>query len=256
MKIHSRIVLLSLFMMLLLSSCLTPGKLPYLKNVEDLPQSKLKAAAMVYEAKIMPKDMLSIVITSKVAAATEPFRVGDMEYIVESDGYIELPTLGRIRVEGMTRFEVQELIKSLLYPKYLAEQPLVKVKFINYKITVIGEVRAPGTFTIDRENCTIYEALARAGDLAITGRRDNVKILRQNGDGEISIFVVDLQDKNLILYPSLYYLQQNDLVYVQPAAQVALSQSTWVMNTLQSSIWLLSSVMTAVITYVGLVKNK
>ena len=234
-----KIGILSLSLLLVVSSCISPGKTPYLKGVEKLPQQQLSSSAMVYEAKVMPKDILSIVVSTVIPEASAPFNLSDSEYIVESDGYIEFPVVGRVRVEGMTRYEVQELIKNLIYPKYLKENPLIKVRFINYKITVLGEVRQPGAYTVDKEKCSIFDAIAYAGDLTVFGKRDNVLLMREDGDGEKSFYRINLQDKDLVLYPSLFYLQQNDMIYVQPSSQVALSQSsTWFLGTLSTVIML------------------
>ncbi|MCD7972528.1 MAG: polysaccharide biosynthesis/export family protein [Candidatus Azobacteroides sp.] len=187
----------------------------------------------------MPKDILSIVVSTVIPEASAPFNISGSEYIVESDGYIEYPVVGRIRVEGLTRYEVQELIKNLIYPKYLKEDPLIKVTFINYKITILGEVRSPGSYNVDREKCSVFDALALAGDLTIAGKRENVLLMREDGDGEKSFYRINLQDKDLVLYPSLFYLQQNDMLYVEPSKQVAISQSSgWVINTMSSLVYL------------------
>ena len=235
-----RLSFVILLFSLLITSCVSPGKIPYLKDVEKIPQQQLSSAAMVYEAKVMPKDILSIVVSTVIPEASAPFNISGSEYIVESDGHIEFPVIGRVRVEGMTRYEVQELIKNLIYPKYLKEDPLIKVRFINYKITVLGEVRSPGSFTIDKENCSIFDALAYAGDLTIFGKRDNVLLMREDGDGEKSFYRINLQDKDLVLYPSLFYLQQNDMIYVEPSSQVSISQSyNFLVGTITSGLTLI-----------------
>ncbi len=238
-----------LFFILLLAGCVSPGKIPYMKDIETLSQQQLSAAATVYEAKVMPKDILSIVVsTARVTEAAAPFNVGGSEYIVESDGHIEFPVIGRIRVEGMTRYEIQELVKNLLYPKYITEDPLVKVRFINYKITILGEVRAPGSYTVDKEKCSIFDALAYAGDLGIYAKRNNVLLMREDGNGEKSFYRINLQDKDLVLYPSLFYLQQNDLIYVEPSAQVATSTS---INWVYSLFTMGTSILFYVLTWVN-----
>jgi polysaccharide export outer membrane protein len=211
-----------------------------MKEVETLSQQQLSAAATVYEAKVMPKDILSIVVSTVIPEASAPFNTGGSEYIVESDGYIEFPVVGRVRVEGMTRYEIQELVKNLIYPKYLKEEPLVKVRFINYKITILGEVRAPGSYTVDKEKCSIFDALAYAGDLTIYGKRNNVLLMREDGNGEKSFYRINLQDKDLVLYPSLFYLQQNDMLYVEPSSQVGVSTSaSWIYSIITMGITLI-----------------
>jgi polysaccharide export outer membrane protein len=211
-----------------------------MKEVETLSQQQLSSAAMVYEAKVMPKDILSIVVSTVIPEASAPFNISGSEYIVESDGYIEFPVIGRIRVEGMTRYEIQELIKNLIYPKYLKEDPLIKVRFINYKITILGEVRAPGSYTVDKEKCSIFDALALAGDLTIYGKRNNVLLMREDGSGEKSFYRINLQDKDLVLYPSLFYLQQNDLLYIEPSSQVSASTSaSWIYSIITMGVTLI-----------------
>ena len=237
MKLRLNIFSVLSLSVLLLSSCVSPSKIPYLKEAETLSQQQLASAATVYEAKVMPKDILSIVVNTVTPEVSAPFNIGDREYIVESDGYIEFPYVGRVRVERMTRYEVQELIENLIYPKYLKENPLVKVRFINYKVTVLGEVRSPGSYTVDKEKCSIFDALALAGDLNLFGKRNNVLLMREDGNGEKSFYRINLQDKNLVLYPSLFYLQQNDMLYVEPNSQIAASSSTgWIYSLITMSM--------------------
>lgn len=136
------------------------------------------------------------------------------KYLVDNDGSIDFPVLGRIKVSGLTKKEVEAYLRGRL-SLYLKDEPLVNVRMVNYKISVIGEVARPNTYTITNEKVNILEALALAGDLTIYGKRKNVKLMRESETGERGVYVVDLTDRNLINSP-YFYLQQNDVLYVEP----------------------------------------
>ena len=108
------------------------------------------------------------------------------------------------------------MIKNKIHPAYITESPIVNVRFQNYKISVLGEVARPGTYTLQNEQCTIFDALSLAGDLTIYGKRENVMLIRENGDGSKTISRIDLQKTDIITNPSIYYLQQNDVLYIEP----------------------------------------
>jgi polysaccharide export outer membrane protein len=114
----------------------------------------------------------------------------------------------------MTKNEVESMIKDRLKPKF-ATEPIVNVRMVNYKISVLGEVNRPNSYTITNEKVNILEALALAGDLTIYGKRDNVKLMRESATGEREVVTIDLTDENLI-YSPYFYLQQNDVLYVEP----------------------------------------
>ena len=119
-----------------------------------------------------------------------------------------------MHVGGLTKREVESIIKEKLTPNF-ANAPIVNVRMVNYKISIIGEVVRPNTYTISNEKVNVFEALALAGDLTIYGRRDGVKLIRENADGTKQIVSLNLNDANLI-YSPYYYLQQNDVLYVEP----------------------------------------
>ena len=135
-------------------------------------------------------------------------------YLVNQDGNIDFPILGEIHVEGLTRMQVTELIKKRLIEEELIKDPIVTVQFLNFKVSVIGEVGRPGTFDISGDRITLLEALSMAGDLTIYGRRDRVAVIREK-DGKRSILYHDLRSSDIFQSPC-YYLQQNDIVYVEP----------------------------------------
>ena len=114
----------------------------------------------------------------------------------------------------MTKYALADLIKTKIYPRYIKEEPIISIRYANFSISVLGEVARPNTFLVNNEKISILEALATAGDLTIYGRRDNLLLVRQTPEGRQSIRI-DLRDKNLI-YSPYFYLQQNDVIYVQP----------------------------------------
>jgi polysaccharide export outer membrane protein len=133
-------------------------------------------------------------------------------YLVDSTGDIDFPIVGRVHLAGMSRSEAIEFLKKTLKP-YLSN-PTIVMRILNYKVTVLGEVKNPGTFTIPNERVTILEAIGIAGDLQITGMRDNVLVIREV-DGKRVEYRVDLRSKDIFNSP-VYYLTQNDVVYVEP----------------------------------------
>lgn len=232
MKIIYKLFPIYTLVLAAISSC-SPAPVTYIKNIDNISAEQLKNSAMVYEAKIMPKDILTIAVNTTVPEAAAPFNLGSsagsgiatasgvagaelQTYIVDNNGYIEYPVVGSLFVKGLTRVQLQELIKSKIHPAYITEVPIVNVRFKNYKISVLGEVSRPGTFIQQNEQCTIFDALALAGDLTIYGRRDNVLLVRENEDGTKLMKRINLQDANLLLDPEVYYLQQNDVLYVEP----------------------------------------
>ena len=215
----------------LLTSCSAPKNVAYIKNSDyvDLSQS-----AYLYDARIMPKDVLTITVNTVNPDAAAPFNLlvrntlnnnsnvvgstaGSLQtYLVGNDGTIEFPVLGTLKVGGLTKDECEKLIHDKIQPYLNAkENPVVTVRMANYKISVLGEVNRPGMFTVSNEKINIFEALAQAGDLTIYGVRDNVKLIRESANGKKEIHTIVLNDANLINSP-YYYLQQNDIIYVEP----------------------------------------
>ena len=135
-------------------------------------------------------------------------------YLVDQNGDIDFPILGQLHVEGLTRMQVTELIKQKLISEDLIKDPIVTVQFLNFKVSVMGEVARPGTFDISGDRITLLEALSMAGDLTIYGRRDRIAVIREK-DGKRLILYHDLRSSDIFQSPC-YYLQQNDIVYVEP----------------------------------------
>ena len=217
-------------MILMLGSCAGSKKVAYSQNAVD---GVVAQSEGLYDAKIMPKDILTITVSTTNPEAATPFNLtvsntlnstGQMysgsgvlqTYLVDNDGDIDYPVVGTIKVAGLTKNECQELVKSKI-KAFLAEEenPIVTVRMSSYRVTIIGEVRSPGVIPVGTEKMSILEALASAGDLTIYGKRDNVMLIREEANGQKTIHRLNLNDANIISSP-YYYLQQNDIVYVEP----------------------------------------
>ena len=213
-------------MVVLLAACSAPKEVLYL---QDISLIKEEAIDKSYEVIIHKDDLLAIIVNSKDHELALPFnmplvsyQIGGQNvsqqrlvgYLVNQDGNIDFPILGEIHVEGLTRMQVTELIKKRLIEEELIKDPIVTVQFLNFKVSVIGEVGRPGTFDISGDRITLLEALSMAGDLTIYGRRDRVAVIREK-DGKRSILYHDLRSSDIFQSPC-YYLQQNDIVYVEP----------------------------------------
>lgn len=230
MKLKNQIVFAFVALALLVSSCASTKDIAYFQNkLVNQPEKVDRHAGIV----VQPKDMISIVVTTRnpelapmfnlpvlsYQAGSELASMGGanqrlMGYVVDNDGYIDFPVLGKLYVAGMTRWELADMIKDRLVKDGYLTDAVVTVEFMNFKVSVMGEVTSPGTFTIEGDKVTILQALSLARDLTIFGRRDNVSVIREK-DGQRTIYEVNLTDVDLFKSPA-YYLQQNDIVYVQP----------------------------------------
>ena len=209
-------------MVVLLAACSAPKEVLYL---QDISLIKEEAIDKSYEVIIHKDDLLAIIDPELALPFNMPlvsYQIGGQNvsqqrlvgYLVNQDGNIDFPILGEIHVEGLTRMQVTELIKKRLIEEELIKDPIVTVQFLNFKVSVIGEVGRPGTFDISGDRITLLEALSMAGDLTIYGRRDRVAVIREK-DGKRSILYHDLRSSDIFQSPC-YYLQQNDIVYVEP----------------------------------------
>lgn len=230
----------------MLSSCGSVKNVAYLQNSDYID---FNHSEYLYDARIMPKDVLTITVNTVNPEAAEPYNLivrstlrtgssigtsgGSLQtYLVGNDGTIEFPVLGTLQVGGLTKAQCEQMIHDKLRP-YMnaAENPVVTVRMANYKISVLGEVAHPGMFTVDNEKINILEALAKAGDLTIYGVREKVKLIRENSSGKKEVYTLNLNDANIISSP-YYYLQQNDIVYVEPNKVKAQNSSVGSMTTL------------------------
>ncbi len=223
---------------IMLASCANVKDIAYFQDKAiDHPEEIDKHGGIV----IQPKDMISIVVSSRNPELSTMFNLpvvsyqaGSeivtsaaqqrlMGYVVDNDGYIDFPVLGEINVGGMTRWELSEYIKNTLLEKGYLNDAVVTVEFMNFKVSVLGEVNKPGTYTIEGDKVTVLQALSLAGDLTIFGKRNNVTVIREM-DGERIFYNVDLCSVDMFKSPA-YNLLQNDIVYVEPS-KIKARQST------------------------------
>ena len=223
--------LLVLVISLMITSCGSYKDVPYMQNVNTL--NEFANDLPLYDAKIMPKDLLSITVNTTDPQAAAPFNLtmqtpinvaqGNaytttqpalQQYLVNNNGEITMPVIGKVKVVGMTKTQAEDIIRVRLEP-YLKEEPIVTVRMANYKISVLGEVAHPGTFTVSNEKVNVLEALAMAGDMTVYGMRKNVKLIREDAQGKRQIAVLDLTDSQIVVSP-FFYLKQNDILYVTP----------------------------------------
>ena len=209
----------------------TYKKINYLQDINDDTTMSMTINKGII---IQPQDQLSIIVTSRDPKMSVPFNLSVSNfytgselassggasqritgYIVDNAGDITFPSLGTIHVSGLNRWELQELIREKLSDSGLLKDAVVTVEFLNFKVSVLGEVASPGTYTVTGDKITILQALALARDLTIYGQRSNVRVIREQ-NGKRQIYVLDLTDSDIFSSPG-YYLQQNDVVYVTPS---------------------------------------
>ena len=200
---------------LMFTGCQSYKKVPYLQDAEVVLYSTQNE--QLYDAKIMPKDLLTIVVSCTSPELAAPFNLTVatqnnavlgytttqpvlQQYLVDNEGNINFPVLGELHVGGLTKKATEQMIVEKLKP-YITETPIVTVRMVNYKIS--------------NEKVNILEALAMAGDMTVYGLRDDVKLIRENANGKQEIIPLDLNKAETILSP-YYYLQQNDIIYVTP----------------------------------------
>lgn len=248
---------------LLLGSCGSGKNIAYFKNADTID---LSASKGLFDARIMPKDLLTITVSTTDPKASMPFNLsvtntlnttgslytgaGALQtYLVDNDGYINFPVVGIVKVGGLTKRQCETRIKEAILP-YMAksENPIVTVKMASFKVAVAGEVKSPGIFNVDQEKISIMEALARAGDLTIYGKRENVLLMREDSTGQKSFHRINLNDANLVNSP-YYYLQQNDYIYVEPNKVQAQNSA------IGSSVTIWFSVLSVVTSVASLVVN-
>lgn len=241
------IQLLSLFIVILVTSCGSSKKVAYLENSSSV---NLSEAGYLYDAHIMPKDELTIIVNTVTPSAAAPFNLtipttmnasdsrllvsqhNLQTYLVDNEGNINFPILGTIKVAGLTKSESERMILEKIRP-YLSEteKPIVTVRLSGFSISVLGEVLTPGNYIVSKEKINVFEALAKAGDMTIYGVRDHVKLIREDSNGRKNIYTLNLNDANIVNSP-YYYLQQNDIIYVEPNKAKAQNSDIGNMTTL------------------------
>lgn len=218
-----------LLFLTLFFSCKPRKELVYYQNIDSLKSTE---KLNTYEIKIQPDDLLLIIVSADDAESAFSFNLSSISlpnsigginsafrgqevmqyYLVDSDGYIDFPVLGRVNVGGQTRSEVMQFLKTSI-SKYI-KNPIINLRLLNFKVSVQGEVTQPGTYNVNSERITLIEALSMAKDLTIYGKRDSILIIREL-NGVKSYNRVDITKADFINSP-FYYLSQNDVIYVEP----------------------------------------
>ena len=204
----------------MICSCSTNKEVVYF---QDLTDYETLVGQNTSQVKFKVDDILSIFVSTLNPEASAPFNLfrgaqeggiaaQQVNYIIDKDGEIDFPVIGKLKIAGLSPTETRELLQDRL-SDYL-KNPIINIRIQNFTVTVLGAVGRPGTYPVNGEQITIFEALGLAGDVVIKGRRDNVKVIRDFGDTKV-YHTVNLNSKNVFKSPA-YYLTQNDLVYVEP----------------------------------------
>ena len=238
---------------LLLVSCGTARKISYF---QDIKESGVSVPVEHKPIKLMPEDKISVVVNCKdqevsnlfnlpyisrylgsTSSTTSSYSQGISTYTVDPAGDINFPVVGKIHVDGLTRAETAAKIREELINNNLVKDPIVTVEYVNLAVSIFGEVVRPGRYAIDRDCVTILDALSLAGDLTIYGKRDNVQVIRVENGMQVT-YKLDLCSAQNILSSPVYYIKQNDIIYVEPNA-VRARQSTVNGNNLRTtSFWI------------------
>ena len=229
MRKHHLFVAGILFL-LLFSSCSSQKKLAYFQGVDASTADAINQYFnTIHEARICIGDMVSITVSAVVPEAAAPYNLPFVgyaspgsdqlyaspalqAYLVDVEGYVTMPMLGKVKLVELTKSQAIAHVKEQLLPHL--KDPIVNIQFLNYKVTVIGEVLRPGTYSIDNERVTILDALGLAGDMTIYGKRNNALLIREN-NGKLDFVRLNLNTDEIFKSP-YYYLQQNDVIYVEP----------------------------------------
>lgn len=258
-------LILALTLTLGMAGCSAPKKVAYVQQVDAIPAEVIAQIPAPTDPTLMAGDLLNIELNGADPIALAPFNRGayvDADgrmstvnsrrsstgsnsqesntdyYLVNSDGEIDFPMLGKIHVAGLTKKQLEQEILNGVYPRYVKDRPSVDVRLMNFRVTMLGAVKSNGVIQSKNERLNILEAIAMAGDLDIQAQRDNVLLYRLNADGTREIHRLDLTDKNLLLSP-YYNLQQNDIIYVEPN------------SSRKNNSWTLNPAVGAVLTIVG-----
>lgn len=227
---------------LLVSSCSTPKNITYFP---DLSTGTILQAEQFNDIKVRPEDKLSIVVSTQDPALSALFNLVQVQnrlstttsttntvgnsgssgsqvsyYTVDTNGDINFPVLGKIHIAGMSREGVAEYIASQLVKRDLVKDPIVTVEFANTGISIVGEVHSPGRYEFNKDHVTIVDAIAMAGDLTMNGKREDILVMRNLGNGRQEAYRVNLLDARQLAASPVYYLQQDDVIYVEPNDKV------------------------------------
>ena len=238
--------------LLLLTACTSTKEIAYFQDT--LQESTTNVAPRLI--KFRPQDKLSILVNTRNQELTNMFNLayvtkqigmtsksvitpqGVTCYTIDSEGFIDFPILGKVKVAGMTRAQIAEHIKKELTEKNLVKDAIVTVEFANLTYSVLGEVKSPNRYAITNDQVTLLEAISQAGDLTIQGQRTNIKVLRSEPDGKQTTYIVNLCSLEQLQSSPAFYLQQNDVIYVEPNDMRARQSTVNGNNVRSSSFWI------------------
>ncbi|MDL2224194.1 polysaccharide biosynthesis/export family protein [Bacteroidales bacterium OttesenSCG-928-M06] len=232
-KLKALSSLLLLLAIAWMTSCRSSKDIEYFQDVNEIPDIAYQYDMANYEIKIMPNDNLLILVTAEKPLAAVPYNSVDLTkgygittlewqgYLVDENGDINFPELGKVHLGGLTKSEAITLLQNKI--SEFITKPLVNIRIMNYRVSIFGEVNRPGTFSVSSEKISVPEALALAGDMTIYGKREDVLICRVE-NGEKKFIHVDLTSSS-VFFSEAYYLQQNDIIYVKPNRSKAMSSS-------------------------------
>ncbi|GBU08445.1 polysaccharide export outer membrane protein [Bacteroidales bacterium] len=214
--------------LLVLASCSSYKKAAYLQTTDKSSEQGLHSLYETQGVKFQAGDILSITVNAEELAAVEAFNLpllpaqtglslssgGRQTYLVDDEGNIDFPVLGSINVLGMGQSELAFHLKKDLR-KYLKSDPILTIRLINFRISVIGEVLSPGVYNISKEKVNLLEALSLAGDMTIQGERKNIVLMRESDEGLLKVVRLDISSIDILSSP-YFYLKQNDVIYVVP----------------------------------------
>lgn len=250
-------------LLLMLASCSSTKDIAYFQDVEHGATTSVAHKQLT----LLPEDKISILVNTRNQELTNSLNLpyvtrqignssastsqGMAGYTIDKDGYINFPQIGKLHIAGMTRSEVSEFIKKELKEKGIAKDAIVTVEFSNLKYSVLGEVKSPNTYAIDRDAITILDAISKAGDLTIQGERTNIQVIRRENNNEEKVYTLNLCSLQDVQQSPAYYIQQNDVIYVKPN-KMRERQSTVNGNNIRSSaFWIsIASLLTSVINLI------
>ena len=273
MKIRNLLLLAVTAMMFV--ACTTEKEIPYMTNIDNIPAAALAAVTtQAGDFTIKPGDMLQISVSASNSDAVKPFNkiqyvintmggssgnytmMGDRStvfYLVDDNGNIDFPVLGKLHISGMTKNALEDYIASLIYPRYLTEMPNVESRIQNFRVFCIGDFNRGGVINAENGRLNLIEAIAMAGDLTLQGRRDNILLIRTDPSGQRLVKRFNIQDANFLSSPE-FELQQNDILYVEPSKYKA--RSAWSMPPMYSTVVGMLGTAMSLITFITVMAKK
>lgn len=245
------------------AACSAPSKIAYF---QDAGSQSDGIDVEVSTIRLQPEDKISIIVNTADPRVSNQFNLayvtqrlgqtsdsyqnlpqGVSGYTIDKNGNIDFPVIGTVHIGGLTREEVAAKIKNEIVSRNLVKDPIVTVEFMNLTISVLGEVTRPGKYSLEKDKVTILDAIAMAGDLTIFGMRENVKVVRLDGNKQMTYFV-DLTSMDSVANSPVYFLRQNDMIYVEPN-DMRMRQSTVNGNNVRSSsFWISLATLAATVT--------